>query len=373
MKTFDDIEIKRPALAKTYLQLLKTQPGRPIALFAARRVGKTFFLDRDLAPAAKRAGLRPVYADLWLQQAAPLAAINHALEEALDDIQVPRSRAGKIAKTPVKKVGALGASLELGDTPNRRSLPQQPELRFDALVARVAARSGKQLLLMLDEIQTLAKAPGGQAIVAALRAVLQKRHREVAAVFTGSSQEDLALLMSAAGGPMYQFAQLIDFPVLGEDYLRALAQHFSSVHRGKTLSLDALVTTFAKLGSKPALMKDLIKAMSAEGVTDVEQALERLIRDERHIASWRGLLGSLQPFERAVLLMIAQGHAPLSRDTLRALAELRGSNPTIAKVRVAIEKLRAAGVLAKPAGGRYLVEDRMFAAHLAALTFREIA
>ncbi len=66
MDTFDDIEVSRPALAESYLGLLAAQPGRPLALFAPRRVGKTYFLDHDLAPAAKRVGLVPVYADIWL-------------------------------------------------------------------------------------------------------------------------------------------------------------------------------------------------------------------------------------------------------------------------------------------------------------------
>jgi uncharacterized protein len=120
MNTFDDVEVKRPTLAKSYINLLTAQPGRPIALFAPRRVGKTFFLDNDLTPMAKKAGLLPVYADVWLQRTAPLDAINHALEEALDDVTIPRSKVGKLAKTPVKKLGVAGASLELGEEPTRR-------------------------------------------------------------------------------------------------------------------------------------------------------------------------------------------------------------------------------------------------------------
>ena len=59
MKTFDDIEVRRPALAKSYLGLIHAQPGRPLAMFAPRRVGKTYFLDHDLAPAARQAGQTP--------------------------------------------------------------------------------------------------------------------------------------------------------------------------------------------------------------------------------------------------------------------------------------------------------------------------
>ena len=114
-------------------------PGRPIALFAPRRVGKTYFLDGDLAPAAEKAGLLPVYADLWLKRAAPLDAINHALEEALDDVKVPKSSTSKLVKTAVRKIGASCASIEQGDGPARGALSDKPELRMDALITRLAS------------------------------------------------------------------------------------------------------------------------------------------------------------------------------------------------------------------------------------------
>jgi uncharacterized protein len=223
VKTFDELEIRRPELARLYLQMLQAQAGRPLALFAPRRVGKTYFLDQDLTPAARAAGYVPVYADVWLQRASPLDAINHALEEALDDATVPASAIGKTAKTAVKKLGGLGASVEFGDSPSRRALPAQAELRLDALVTRLSAAADKPVLLMLDEIQFVAEHPQGQAIIATLRAVLQKHKRRVHAVFTGSSQEALAQMMSASGGPMYQFAQLVAF--------RALATNTSNCWR----------------------------------------------------------------------------------------------------------------------------------------------
>ena len=141
---FDSLSIPRPALAAGYLGLLEAQPGRPLALFAPRRIGKTYFLDQDLTPAARKRGWFPVYADLWLQRGAPLAAINHALEEALDDVSVPKSGAGRTAKTPVTRLGALGVSVDLGNAPERRKLPEAPELRFDSLIQRLHAATGWQ-------------------------------------------------------------------------------------------------------------------------------------------------------------------------------------------------------------------------------------
>lgn len=363
MNTFDDIEVRRPGVAQAYLALLGAQPGRPLALFAPRRVGKTFFLDHDLAPVAKDAGMLPVYADLWLHKSAPLEAVNHALEESLDDLRVPASAVGKLAKTPVKKIGVLGASLDLGEEPQRRALPESAALRLDALVTRLAVRHKGQVLLMLDEVQTLGEAPDGVSLIAALRAVLHKRREEVCAVFTGSSQEGLARLMNTAGAPMYQFAQIIDFPFLGDEFLRLLAEHFSTVHPGKKLGLDELRDGFQKTGFKPALMRDVVKAMSAEGITDVQRGIENYMASDHQVAIWRALLNSVDAFDQAVLAVIAKGQAPLSQATLKTLAAIPGSKPTISKVRSSIEKLRRSGLLSKNAGGTS-IDDPLFAEFL---------
>jgi uncharacterized protein len=363
MKTFDNLEERRPELARGYLELLKAQPGRPIALFAPRRVGKTFFLDQDLTPAARSAGFTPVYADIWLHRSSPLAAINHALEEALDDAIVPASAAGKAAKTPIRKVGAVGAAVEFGDEPKRRKLPSEPALRLDALITRLSAARRRPVLLMLDEAQALAESPDATSVMASLRAVLQKRKREVFAVFTGSSQDALAAMMAAAGGPMYQFAQLQNFPVLGDTYLALLAQHFAQVHRAKRLDLDALRAAFEHLGYRPALMKDLVKEMSAEGTTDVKATLRHMATDSKNVVGWKALLTPLSLIDRHLLLFIAQKKPPIGRRTMQELPRSDGKVATVAKVRAALERLKRAGVL-RATGGEYVIEDPLLVDYL---------
>lgn len=366
MKTFDDIIIRRPELAESYLALLRAQPGRPIALFAPRRVGKTYFLDGDLAPAAEKTGLFPVYADLWLNRAAPLDAINHALEEALDDVSVPKTSAGKIAKTPVKKVGFLSGSLEFGAEPARRDIPAAPELRLDSLITRLAGASGRQILLMLDEIQSLAQAPSGEAAIATVRAVLQKHKKKVHAVFTGSSQDALSAMMVAAGGPMYQFAQLLTFPNLGSEYLALLAAHYREVHPTKRLNMSDVEKVFAHLGYKPALMKDFVKSMSADGLTDLASGLKRFIADDRNVSAWQGLFEQLLPLEQTVVVLLAHGVTPMAKDTLDVLAMVPGLNSTLAKVRAALNRMRKSGLLSKPPQGAFQLEDQLFADYIAA-------
>ena len=74
-------------------------------------------------------------------------------------------------------------------------------------------------------------------------------------------------------------------------------------------------------------------------------------------------MGGLQPLEQALLLQVARGKPPLGQDTLKMLRSICGVKLTIRKVRTALENLKRAGILAKPAGN-YLIEDRLFAEYL---------
>lgn len=171
---------------------------------------------------------------------------------------------------------------------------------------------------------------------------------------------------------MYQFAQLLTFPVLGDEYLRELIDHFARVHRGRKPEVDGLREVFERIGFKPALMKDLVKSMSAEGITDTALALKHFMADERHVTGWHGLLRAFEPFDRRVLWMIAQAQPPLGRETLAALARPGEAPPTVAKVRAALERLERGGILAKSSVGGRIVEDRLFQDFLAGLRIDQL-
>lgn len=364
---FDAVSIARPELAQSYLALLASQPGRPLALFAPRRIGKTWFLDQDLSPAARARGWLPVYADLWLQREAPLDAVNHALEEALDDATVPAGKLGKAARTPVAGLTVLGTRVDLGAAPARRKLPDAPELRLDTLVTRLHAATGQPLLLMLDEAQALAEGPKAQALAGSLRAVLHKRRAQVFAVLTGSSPDALTQMLASAGAPMYHFAQVLNFPPLGDEFLKALAAHYGRVHKGKKPLLDDLRRLFQRLGHKPALMRDVVKTLSAEGLTDVDRGFALYLADERHVAGWRALIDTLAPLERGLAAAVAQGLPPMGQDTRALLGRLPGvsAEPTVGKVRAALERLKKLGLLTRGGASEALqVEDPFLAAWL---------
>jgi hypothetical protein len=169
--------------------------------------------------------------------------------------------------------------------------------------------------------------------------------------------------MMSAGAPMYQFAQLITFPVLGDEYLTQLAAHFSRVHPGKRLDLEELRALFAKIGCKPALLRDIVKTMSAEGMTDVQAGLKHHVSDSRQTAGWNGLLQSLSEFDRRMLAALAQGLPPLGKRTLQQLERQPGSKATIAKARASLGKLARMSLLTKT-GGTIAFDDPLFAEFL---------
>jgi hypothetical protein len=277
--SFFDIKIRRPALAEQYLAALRAQPGRPLSIFAPRQVGKTSFLQDDLAPLAQEKQFLVVYCDVWLCRERPFEAINHALEEEISRLTIPRTALGKTAQQEVKKISVMGNSIELGDSPSDRALPLDPGLRFDSLIRRIHRDHRRPILLLLDEFQALAQGDSrqGLSVVSALRAALQTHKEMVFAVFTGSSQAELAAMFTQASAPMYQFAQQMDFPPLGSEWPAALQAHFRAIHQGREPSLVDLDRLFAAVDYRPGILRDIVVLMSAEGLTDVGGGLHSVV------------------------------------------------------------------------------------------------
>ena len=99
-----------------------------------------------------------------------------------------------------------------------------------------------------------------------------------------------------------------------------------------------------------------------QGSTDPNEAFERLVRHERHIAGWSAILATLSPLDRAVLQLLADGHAPLARDSIATVRKtVRDATPS--KVRTALERLRRAGLVTSSAR-RSDIEDPLLLAFL---------
>jgi hypothetical protein len=257
----------------------------------------------------------------------------------------------------------MGNSIELGESPSDRDLPLDPGLRFDSLIRRIHREQGRPILLLLDEFQALAESDSklGLSVVSALRAALQTHKEAVFAVFTGSSQGDLAAMFTQARAPMYQFAQQMDFPHLGSEWPAALQAHFRAIHQGREPSLVDLDRLFSAVDYRPGILRDIVVLMSAEGLTDVDVGLEAFSRRQETVAGFKQSFGSLRLFDRAMVRVLAEGLKPMSDEAQARLASLLPANaqPSKGKARLAVERLKAQHVLLRDSPD-YRFADSLF-------------
>ncbi len=353
---------RRPALAERILTLLLDGPGDPIALVGDRRIGKTSHLLFEAIPAAEKRGLVPVYIDVYQHRANPLAAINYALQEAIDDIGVPRSRAGKRLKTPVKRFGVASVSLELGEEPSRRR-PDDPFLLVDWLLKTLVRAAKKPVLLVFDEVQELATAADGENVVSAIRSAITKSKNSVRVVFTGSSQQKLLELFTRSRAALYEGASTLPFPRLDDEFIAFIAQCCRERFK-KRIAAGELAEAFARLHYQPRALIDLVLVFASRAEESLAATFDERVRAQLMGAEYGALWSSLKPLQQRICLRIARGEDVTSVAARQEYA-LGYKKPEIppGTVNDALRAMLASHVLIKSTSGRgaYGIDDPLFA------------
>jgi len=351
----------RPALARRLIALLLDGTGDPLALTGERRIGKTSFLLSDLTPEARTRGFLPVYVDIWQHRNDALEAVNYALQEAIDDLEVPATKAGKRMKTSVKKVGLAGASIDFGDEPTRRR-PSSPYLLVDWLLKELVRTAGRPILLIFDEMQELARSKDGEAIISAIRSAITKSKGAVRVVFTGSSQDKLLELLHRSRAALYEGATTIAFPHLGEDFIEFLADR-AKVRFRRQFAMTELSAVFERLHHQPRALIDLVFHFASSDASSISALLaERIatqLGDRVFDAQWQ----ALKPLHRRICLRIARGEDVSSAEARQTYATDKGKNPVSpGTVTSALRTLQEAHIVTKIAGrrGGYQIDDPLF-------------
>jgi hypothetical protein len=242
----------RTELAQRLLGSFKLLPA--LTLYSPRRTGKTQFVKRDLIPAAREAGYEDLYIDLWQNKTDVAQHMVNAFRLKLDELQMPTTATGKTLSQEVTGVRALGFGIQLGDTPTRFVPPDvlsQVKFWLDAVVEA----SKKPLFLVVDEAQQIAVGDKNHAVAAALRSALQYHGHGITQFFTGSSQDQLALMFDDAAAPFYQHSQRLDLPAFGRDFSDYIADHFKR-STGRALNQDALWSAFTSLDARPGPFRE---------------------------------------------------------------------------------------------------------------------
>jgi DNA-binding MarR family transcriptional regulator len=334
----------RPKLAQAYLDQLR-EGEEPIALFSPRRTGKTAFLRKDLMPAGEAAGFWVVYADIWQDKTSPVAALTYALQTAVDDIKLPHPRTGRGMATPVKKVSVLGTGVDFGDDA-KRVMPESKYLRLDALLRELVRECGKKVLLLIDEVQQLAQVDDGEEVVASLRASLTQLQGQVYTVLTGSSRDQLNELFSRARAPMYEFASVIKFPLLGRDFVKFALLRFAHL-TGRSLDEPVVLAAFEALEHRPKLLQRLLDEMEANSALSVAAALGALSAEREKEHNFPGQWRDLSALQQAVLVRIALDEDLYSKTALLDYQQRLGTPVNPGSVNNAVDQLRKKGLISK--------------------------
>lgn len=348
----DPWHFRRDELAEQVFTTLAHGPAQALSLFAPRRTGKTEFLVQDLAPHAEARGHRVIYASFWQAPLSPLAVLLHALEKSRERGGVAdRIRTSAWRMAPKLRLSAsvpgtgTGAEAEIDLTRLKGEPPADLLLHLDDLLGRVS-RPGRPAILLLDEVQELARIRGNASLVAALRTALDKRRDGLGAVFTGSSRAGLAAMFSDREAPFFHFATPIDLPALGRGFVGHVVAVFQRTAKREP-DRDRMLDAFDRLHRNPFFFRLLVQTMLYDPEHTVDSALEdvreRIAAELGYPQVWLGLT----PLQRETARALARGASrPFSRDFRAALgAAMAEDVPSAARVQAALRRLERLGIV----------------------------
>ena len=358
----DPWHYSRAGLARRTCLALLTGPAKSLTLFAPRRTGKTEFLLKDLAPYAVKQGHRVVYASFWQAPLAPLAILIYQLESAVRGGSLDERRG--TALTPKLKLPAplpgsrLEAEIDLAGL--RGEAPSDLLLYLDDLLARLED-SKRPLLLLLDEVQELARDPKNRSLIASLRTSLDVRSDGIRAVFTGSSLQDLKAMFSKREAPFFHFGTSLDLEPLGEPFVDHQIAVMEST-TGRTIERTVALEAFDDLSRSPYFFRRLIEVLVLRPDLGIGDALEALRGEQAFKLGYADTWLGLTAIQRATTKALAEGaERPYSGATRERIGEMIDARaPSIDQVQTALrrlERLRIAAVWS----GQWHIEDPEFA------------
>ncbi len=342
-----------------------------LAMFAPRRKGKTAFLLQDLAPAATKRQILPIYASLWANPNAPHKPIIAALEEGMNAISARRIP-WKKHLTSIQRV-SLNVGVATATWQSVANAPQQPS--SDELLAvgnllrmLIEAKNGPRIFLLIDEAQHLVTSKRFDGLTAALRTALDTQEMtntgKIFTLFTGSSRTNLSRLLNDPKAPFYRSVERIDLPDLTSEYTDFVCDQlkkFGRIHVPKTDCWEA----FKTFNYSPFHMESFIRSLLLRRTNTSEQAIEEVMfgigNDPEYLMRWQ----SVRDIDQLVYLNICEGHTPFSADTIaRIAAALNQKSVHISQIQRAVKRLIDSGFIASNRQRGYQNEDYDFLAWL---------
>lgn len=364
------IAYHRTALAQQLVQALE---GRSLLgdahnglfLAAPRRTGKSTFLQGDLAPALRQAGVEVVYVDLWADtRRDPGALIAEAITRAL------QPHLGLVART-AKKAGLKSVKVAGTLDIDTSKIGQVDGLTLVDALRSLQQAAGRPVALIIDEAQHALTSEAGEAAMTALKSARDQMNQpgqvNLMLVMSGSDRDKLLRLVVSAGAPFYG-SQIQALPPLDTNFIAHVAGLVEAQRPDLTpVDRAALHAAFAAFGHRPqffmAAMGAVLSPLSGH-TGRFEPALllaaqDQKAQDETQMES--DYLG-LKPTEQVLLWrMLEQGprFRPYDAEALRFYREQLGRPVSVQQAQKALEALRqrTPALVWKSARGEYAVDD----------------
>lgn len=308
----DPLYFPRTVLSDRLLVSLKEGITHALTLFAPRRMGKTQFLLNDIKPNAEAMGFKVFYFSFMEQSEANIQkAFTLALMSFLNEVSQGKSKLINALKT-VKGVDMLGFGFELEHS-KKEDLPS-----IAHIIDELASRSDEPILLLLDEIQELARIKGTDSLIKSLRTGLDVNQNKVKVVFTGSSTNGLRAMFNNSKAPFFHFAHALDFPNLDKDFTDFLADIYTK-RTGNTLDKDAFYQCFARFNFTPLYMRSITQDMIINPELSLSEAVDIRLSQLEESTDNNAIWSNLSELEKLLLILIANGETRIYSQKTKAI------------------------------------------------------
>ncbi|SMB90411.1 Predicted ATPase, AAA+ ATPase superfamily [Pasteurella testudinis DSM 23072] len=340
----DPLYFHRTELAETLLANFKAGISHAFTLFAPRRMGKTQFLLNDVAQLADKQGFRVFYFSFMDS--------DNDFRGALQAFADNKNSAVKNWLSSVKGISIAGSGVELES--------DKPTEAISRIIARLA-EGKKPILLLLDEIQELARGTKNQEVIGSLRTGLDLYRNKIKVIFTGSSTNGLRAMFNDGKAPFFHFSHQIDFPPLGRDFTDFLADIYRQ-RTQKTIDKTALYRIFERLNHTPMYLRLIIEDMIINPALSLAQAAEMRIAQSGTGADYHKWWQDLTALDQQLLLVVAQGETALySERNRRELATKLGvAEVKTSSIQGSLRKLENRELLTKDTKNKQAINESAF-------------
>lgn len=345
----DPLYFPRPDYAAKLIHSLSGGITHAFTLFAPRRMGKTQFLLKDVAPLAEDKGFNVFYFSFMAEDDSTPARFQAALQRFARDIHT-----GGKAKTlisSITKVELLGVGIA-------RETGNAPMSGITDLISSIAA-DNRPSLLLLDEVQELARFTGSSGVIRSLRTGLDMHQAEVKTIFTGSSTNGIQTMFQNSKAPFFHFAHALDFPLLDKAFTDFLADIYQQ-RTGKHIDKTALYRLFKRLHHTPMYMRAIIQDMIIDPALSLDEAAGSRMQQLNHQSTEASTWQQLKPLEKLMLQDIAKhsGTSPYSQANRQKYAALLGVGAiSTSNAQSAIKRLQRHDLISKDSANQWQINN----------------